>query len=109
MEWLKKLSQSIDYIENNLDGTISYDEIAKIAGCSTYSFQRMSTYIAGILLSEYIRHRRMTIAAFEIQTKEIKIMDIPLKYGIPHQLLLIVHFKVSVVWHQLLPEQKEFY
>lgn len=81
MEWLKKLSQSIDYIENNLDGTISYDEIAKIAGCSTYSFQRMFTYIAGIPLSEYIRRRRMTIAAFEIQTKEIKIMDIALKYG----------------------------
>lgn len=71
------LSQSIDYIENNLDGTISYDEIAKIAGCSTYYFQHMFTYP----LSEYIRRRRMTIAAFEIQTKEIKIMDIALKYG----------------------------
>ncbi|WP_102399848.1 AraC family transcriptional regulator [Haloimpatiens massiliensis] len=81
MEWLKKLSQSIDYIENNLDGTISYEEISKIADCSIYSFQRMFSYIAGIPLAEYIRRRRMTAAAFEIQTKEIKIMDIALKYG----------------------------
>lgn len=81
MEWLKKISQSIDYIENNLDGVISYDEIAKIAGCSTYSYQRMFSYIAGIPLSEYIRRRRMTLAAFDIQTKEVKIMDVALKYG----------------------------
>ncbi|APC79118.1 hypothetical protein [Clostridium botulinum] len=36
MEWLKQLSQAIDYIENNLEGDISYDEAAKIACCSTY-------------------------------------------------------------------------
>ena len=34
MEWLKKLSAAIDYIENNLDSDISYDEAAKIALCS---------------------------------------------------------------------------
>lgn len=41
MEWLKKLSAAIDYIENNLDGDISYDEAAKIACCSTFYFQRI--------------------------------------------------------------------
>ncbi len=48
MEWLKQLSQAIDYIENNLEGDISYDEAAKIACCSTYYFQRMFSYVAGI-------------------------------------------------------------
>ncbi len=81
MEWLTQLSQSIDYIENNLDGDISYDEAAKIACCSTYYFQRMFTYVAGIPLSDYIRRRRMTKAAFELQTREARVIDIGLKYG----------------------------
>lgn len=81
VKWLKQLSQVIDYIESNLAGVISYDEAAKIACCSTYYFQRMFSYIAGIPLSEYIRRRRMTKAAFELQTSDTKVMDIGFKYG----------------------------
>lgn len=81
VKWLKQLSQVIDYIENNLDGVISYDEAAKIACCSTYYFQRIFSYVTGITLSEYIRRRRMTKAAFELETTNKKVMDIGLKYG----------------------------
>ena len=86
MEWLKRLSLAIDYIENNLEGAISYDEAAQIACCSTYYFQRMFSYVAGISLSEYIRRRRMTQAAFELQGSEgtcgrARVMDIGSKYG----------------------------
>lgn len=81
MEWLKQLSQAIDYIENNLAGDISYDEAAKIACCSTYYFQRMFSYVAGIPLSDYVRRRRMTKAAFELQVSEEKVIDIASKYG----------------------------
>lgn len=81
MEWLKKLQYAIDYIEENLDKEIFYDEAARIACCSTYYFQRMFTYITGITLSEYIRRRRMTAAAFELQATNVKIMDLALKYG----------------------------
>ena len=41
MEWLKKLGAAIDYIEDNLDKEISYDEAAHIACCSPYYFQRI--------------------------------------------------------------------
>lgn len=81
MEWLTRLNQAIDYIENNLDGSISYDKAAQIACCSTYYFQRMFSYIAGVPLSEYIRRRRMTKAAFELLTTDMKVMDVALKYG----------------------------
>lgn len=81
MEWLKKLSNAIDYIENNLDGEISYEEAAKIACCSTFYFQRMFSYVAGIPLSEYIRRRRMTQAAFELQALDVKVLDVAMKYG----------------------------
>ncbi|MGW8115295.1 AraC family transcriptional regulator [Caproicibacterium sp. NSD3] len=81
MEWLKNLSKAIDYIEKNLAGKISYEEAAKIACCSTYYFERMFSYVAGISLSEYIRRRRMTQAAFELQTTDSKVLDVALKYG----------------------------
>ncbi len=81
MEWLKNLNNAIDYIEINLDSEISYEEAAKIACCSTYYFQRMFTYVTGISLSEYIRHRRMTQAAFDLQSTDVKVLDIALKYG----------------------------
>ncbi|MCY6959669.1 AraC family transcriptional regulator [Clostridium brassicae] len=81
MEWLKNLSKAIDYIEQNLDGDISYKEAAKIACCSTNYFQRMFAYVTGITLVEYIRRRRITQAAFELQTKDIKVLDIAMKYG----------------------------
>ena len=38
MEWLKKLGAAIDYIEDNLDKEISYDEAARIACCSPLLF-----------------------------------------------------------------------
>lgn len=81
MEWLKRLSDAIDYIENNLTGEISYNEAAEIACCSTYYFQRMFSYVADISLSDYIRRRKMTQAAFELQSTDGKVMDIALKYG----------------------------
>lgn len=81
MEWLKKLSGAIDYIENNLDGQISYDKAARIACCSTFYFQRLFSYVSGISLSEYIRRRRMTQAGFELQRTDKKVIDIALKYG----------------------------
>ena len=81
MDWLKNLSDAIDYIEDNLDGEISYDQCANIACCSTFYFQRMFSYIAGISLSEYIRRRKMTQAGFELQRTNKKIIDIALKYG----------------------------
>lgn len=81
MEWLQNLNKAIDYIENNLDKEISYDEAARIACCSTTYFQRMFTYAVGISLSEYIRRRKMTQAAFDLQTTKCKVLDIALKYG----------------------------
>lgn len=81
MEWLKKLGAAIDYIEDNLDREISYDEAARIACCSPYYFQRIFSYVSGVSLSEYIRRRKMTQAAFELQRTGSKVMDIALKYG----------------------------
>lgn len=81
MEWLKKLGAAIDYIEDNLDKEISYDEAARIACCSPYYFQRVFSYVSGVSLVEYIRRRKMTQAAFELQRADSRVIDVALKYG----------------------------
>ena len=78
---LMQLNEALEYIENNLAGDISFDQAAKMACCSTYYFQRMFSYIAGVPLSEYIRRRRMTSAAFDLQNENAKISEIAAKYG----------------------------
>ncbi len=81
MEWLDRMNGAVNYIEENLAGEIDYAWAARIACCSTFHFQRMFSYIAGLPLSEYIRRRRMTAAAFELQNGPVKVIDLALKYG----------------------------
>ena len=81
MEWLTRMNEAVDYIEKNLTGTIDYRQAAQIAYCSEFHFQRMFSYIAGIPLSEYIRRRKMTEAAFDLQKTGIKVIDAALKFG----------------------------
>lgn len=81
MEWIDHLNQAIDYLEEHISEEISYEEAARVAGCSAYHFQRMFTYLAGAPLSEYIRRRRMSLAAVDLRSGDEKIIDIALKYG----------------------------
>lgn len=81
MEWVERLNQSMSYIEEHLTEEIDYEQLAKIAYCSTYHFQRMFTYMAGIPLSEYIRRRKMSLAAVDLQGGNEKIIEVAEKYG----------------------------
>lgn len=67
MDWLDRMNNVLDYIEENLEEEIDYKQLAKIAYCSEFHFSRMFASISGISLSEYIRRRRLTLAAFELQ------------------------------------------
>ena len=81
MEWIERLNSAINYMEENMHGKISLEETAKIACCGTYHFQRMFAYMADVPLSEYIRRRRMSLAAVDLQSGNEKVIDISLKYG----------------------------
>jgi AraC family transcriptional regulator len=81
MDTLENMKKAIDYIEDNLDAEIEYGKVAQIALCSQYHFQRMFAFLIGVPLSEYIRRRRLTLAAFDLQNSNEKIIDLALKYG----------------------------
>ncbi|BDH63145.1 AraC family transcriptional regulator [Lysinibacillus sp. PLM2] len=81
MDSLKSLNDAINYIEQHLTGEIDFKKVAQIALCSEYHFQRMFSFLSGVSLSEYIRRRKLTLAAFDIANSNEKIIDIALKYG----------------------------
>lgn len=81
MEWIERLNKAIGYIEEHLTDEIDYEQLGKIACCSAYHFQRMFTYMAGLPLSEYIRRRKMSLAAVDLQGGDAKIIDVAAKYG----------------------------
>ncbi len=82
MEWLERMNRAIDYIEANLTGEIELREAARMACCSSYQFQRMFSFITDVTLAEYIRRRRLTLAALELQHGGLtKVIDVALKYG----------------------------
>lgn len=81
MEWLSCLNEAVNYMEEHLEDEIDLDRVAQIACCSAFHFQRMFSYIADVPFSEYIRRRKMTKAAFDLQNSSERIIDIALKYG----------------------------
>ncbi|MES5929133.1 AraC family transcriptional regulator [Bacillus cereus group sp. MG9] len=81
MDSLKNMNAAMQYIEDNLTHEIDFKEVAKIAFCSEYHFKRMFSFLAGISLSEYIRCRRLTLAAFELKDSNAKVIDVAIKYG----------------------------
>ena len=80
MDWIERLNDAVKYIEENLSSDIDYSLAAQRACCSLYHFQRMFSYISGIPLSEYVRRRKMSLAAADIIGGE-KIIDVAVKYG----------------------------
>lgn len=81
MEWLERMNNALNYVEGNLVNGVEYEQVAKLACTSVYNFQRMFSFITGVPLSEYIRRRKLTLAAFELQNSDIKVIDVALKYG----------------------------
>lgn len=71
----------IQEIEKKLTGEISISALAKMANMSVYEFRRIFTFVAKIPVNEYIRKRRLSLAALELRNSESSVTDIALKYG----------------------------
>jgi len=75
------MGRAIEYIESNLQNEIDFDYAAKLAFCSRNDLSNIFLIVTGIQLSEYIRRRRLSLAALDLQNSNMKIIDIALKYG----------------------------
>lgn len=80
MDWMEQWNRALEYLEANLTKEPDLRELAQIACCSSYHFQRVFACLAGLPLGEYLRRRRMSRAAEDLQSGG-KVLDVALKYG----------------------------
>ncbi|TBL70779.1 AraC family transcriptional regulator [Paenibacillus thalictri] len=81
MEWLTRMTAAIDYMEERMTEKLDIAEISKTAYSSPFHFQRMFHMLTGFTVAEYIRNRRLTLAAQELAVSKDKVVDVALKYG----------------------------
>jgi AraC family transcriptional regulator len=81
MDWLNNMNRAMDHIEAHLEDDVDYDAIARAACCPAWLFQRIFAVLADLPLSEYIRRRRLTRAAFDLSATKMKVIDAAVKYG----------------------------
>lgn len=81
MNMLKDMNEALQYMEEHLDSDIDFQEVADIAGVSEYHFRKLFSYLSGMTLSSYIRNRRLSQAAFDLQRGGGRILDVAVKYG----------------------------
>jgi len=81
MDWITGIQRALDYTEAHLTEEIDYEFVAKQAYSSAFHFQRMFSMLCGFSLGDYIRMRRLSLAADELHRTNDKVIDIALKYG----------------------------
>lgn len=81
MDTITCIQRAVDFIEENLCGSLDCEDIAARAYMSDFHFRRLFAVVSGVTLGEYIRGRRLTLAGLEVQSSDRKIIDIALDYG----------------------------
>jgi len=81
MDLLTQLNRAVGYIEEHICDNLAVSDISKVTSYSPYHFGRLFYYIAEIPISEYVRKRKLSLAATELKNSDIKVIDLAIKYG----------------------------
>jgi len=80
VNWIRNLSRAIDYIESNLTKDISLEEVSSQAHSSSSHFQLIFHVVMGLTVGEYIRNRRLSLAAQDLLQPNSRIIDVAMRY-----------------------------
>ncbi|WFE67282.1 AraC family transcriptional regulator [Micromonospora sp. WMMD714] len=78
---LDRLNEALAHVERHLDEPIEVADLARITLTSEYHFRRMFSALAGMPLSEYVRRRRLTVAAAEVLAGDRTLLDVATRHG----------------------------
>lgn len=83
---IEKIKMVIDYIEENITEEPDCSEMATKMNLSVYEFRRIFAFLVGCPISEYIRRRKLSLAALEIMNNDkVEISKLSEKYGYANQ------------------------
>ena len=75
------LNALIDLVDRNTDEPIDLAGFARSHGTTEYHLRRMFASLAGMPFSEYVRRRRMTLAATDLVSSDTGLLDLAVRYG----------------------------
>ncbi|MFF4826415.1 AraC family transcriptional regulator [Streptomyces sp. NPDC001312] len=78
---ISALNQLVDLVEEHLAEELDVDGLARTLGTTEYHLRRMFSSLAGMPLSEYVRRRRMTVAAADVVRGEDDLLSIAVRHG----------------------------
>lgn len=78
---IASLNRLVDLVEDHLDEELDVPRVAAALGTTEYHLRRMFSSLAGMPLSEYVRRRRMTVAAAEVVDGRGDLLGIGVRYG----------------------------
>jgi AraC family transcriptional regulator len=81
MEWTESLKRAISYMEAHLFDDIDGYDVAEAVHISPFYFQKGFKLMTGWSIAEYIRYRRLYLAALDVIAAGDKVIDIAYKYG----------------------------
>jgi AraC family transcriptional regulator len=80
MNWIGDMNEAMIYIEQHLIEEIDAEDVARIAHVSKFHFLRIFLALTNRTLGDYIRQRRLSLAAADILSTQDKIIEIAYKY-----------------------------
>ncbi|MCL2002896.1 MAG: AraC family transcriptional regulator [Oscillospiraceae bacterium] len=80
MNWIQCLSKAVQYIEEHLTDEINIDEISNQSYSSSSHFQLIFHLVMGLTVGEYIRNRRLSLAAQDLLKPDSRIIDVAMRY-----------------------------
>ena len=80
MEWLTCIRKSIEFMEQHLEDEITAEDVAREVALSPFFLQRGFSLMTGYTIGEYLRNRRLYLAAQELQNTDEKIIDLAFRY-----------------------------
>lgn len=78
---MQNFTDMIRVLENMLPGEVDISTLAREAGMSVYELRRVFTFVAGMSLGEYIRKRRLSLAAAALLQPEASVSQVAIDYG----------------------------
>jgi len=81
MDYLSLLSTAVSYLETHLKEDPSYLDAAEAVALSPYHFMRVWKAVTGYTVDEYVRKRKLYLAALDLSSSKETVLEVGYRYG----------------------------
>ncbi len=82
---MDRIKAVISHVEKHLPQSTCIDDLAHLVKLSRWHLQRAFKQATGLSIGQYIRSRRLSLAAIDLASSDKRILDIAIEYGFESQ------------------------